>query len=306
MGGKGSRFTLLFERLAIASLQEATPTAVARRLGLTWDEARGIMERAVRRGLARRPQEPVARLGVDEKSFPAAPVVSVVVDLDRACVLHVADDRKAESLVPYFAGLTPEQRDGIEAIAMDMWEPYRKTVRAHVPGADAKIVFDKFHVLQHVSDAVDQVRRQESKALARAGDRRSRGRIRLAAEPGQLQPHGLARVRGAPRQQPQIGPGVGVEGEPPPAVGLHLCRCGADVLPPVVLVGDALAARPNDQGGADAEGASQEHPYLSHAPDYQRGDGRAQRQDSVDQVRRPRLPESRGVQDGDPLPLRRP
>ena len=173
---KGSRFTLLFERLAIAWLQEATPTAVARRLGLTWDEARGIMERAVRRGLARRPQEPVARLGVDEKSFlKRHQYVSVVVDLDRACVLHVADDRKAESLVPYFAGLTPEQRDGIEAIAMDMWEPYRKTVRAHVPGADAKIVFDKFHVLQHVSDAVDQVRRQESKALARAGDRSLQG-----------------------------------------------------------------------------------------------------------------------------------
>ena len=39
---KGSRFTLLFERLAIAWLKEGTPTAVTRRLGLTWDEARGI------------------------------------------------------------------------------------------------------------------------------------------------------------------------------------------------------------------------------------------------------------------------
>ena len=49
-----SQFTLLFERLAIAWLKEATPTAVARRLGLTWEEANGIVERAVRRGLARR------------------------------------------------------------------------------------------------------------------------------------------------------------------------------------------------------------------------------------------------------------
>lgn len=46
-----SHFTLLFERLAIAWLREATPTAVARRLGLTWAEANGIVERAVRRGL---------------------------------------------------------------------------------------------------------------------------------------------------------------------------------------------------------------------------------------------------------------
>ena len=173
---RGSRFTLLFERLAIAWLKEATPAAVARRLGLTWDEARGIMERAVRRGLARRTREPVARLGIDEKSFlKRHQYVSVVVDLDRACVLHVADDRKAESIVPYFEELTPEQRAGITAIAMDMWEPYRKTVREQVPAADAKIVFDKFHVLQHVSDAVDQVRKQESKALAAAGDSTLKG-----------------------------------------------------------------------------------------------------------------------------------
>ena len=46
---------MLFERLAIAWLKEATPAAVARRLGLTWEEANGIVERAVRRGLARRP-----------------------------------------------------------------------------------------------------------------------------------------------------------------------------------------------------------------------------------------------------------
>lgn len=169
----GSRFTLLFERLAIAWLKEATPAAVARRLGLSWDEARGIQERAVRRGLARRTREPVSRLGIDEKSFlKRHQYVSVIVDLDRGRVLDVAADRKAESLVPYFAGLTAEERDGIDAIVMDMWEPYRKTVRALVPDADAKIVFDKFHVLLHVNAAVDTVRKQEHRALVAAGDTR--------------------------------------------------------------------------------------------------------------------------------------
>lgn len=64
-----SRFTLLFERLAIAWLREATPTAVARRLGLTWEEANGIVERAVRRGLARRPSMAGRHLGIDEHSY---------------------------------------------------------------------------------------------------------------------------------------------------------------------------------------------------------------------------------------------
>lgn len=169
----GSRFTLLFERLAIAWLKEATPTAVGRRLGLSWDEGRGIMERAVRRGLRRRSTAPVAQLGIDEKSFLRRhQYVSVVVDLDHPRILHVADDRKASSLAGYFAALTPEQRNGIAAIAMDMWEPYRHTVREHVPDADAKIVFDKFHIMQHVGAAVDHVRKQEHKALLVAGDTR--------------------------------------------------------------------------------------------------------------------------------------
>lgn len=60
-----SHFTLLFVRLAIAWLREATPTAVARRLGLTREEANGIVERAVRRGLARSPSMAGRRLGID-------------------------------------------------------------------------------------------------------------------------------------------------------------------------------------------------------------------------------------------------
>ena len=173
---KGSRFTLLFERLAIAWLKEATPTAVARRLGLSWDEARGIQDRAVRRGLARRVHAPVARIGIDEKSFlKRHQYVSIVVDLDEARVLHVADDRRAESLVPYFQGLTESERNGIQAIVMDMWEPYRKTVREQVPDGEQKIVFDKFHVLQHVGVAVDTVRKGESRALAAEGDMTLKG-----------------------------------------------------------------------------------------------------------------------------------
>jgi transposase len=53
---------------------------------------------------------------------------------------------------------------------MDMWEPYVQSTRAHLPGAEAKIVFDKFHVVKHLHDAVDQVRRGEHRALSRSRD----------------------------------------------------------------------------------------------------------------------------------------
>lgn len=58
---------------------------------------------------------------------------------------------------------------------MDTWEPYRKAVRAHVPEADGRIVFDRFHVMRHVLGALDQVRRKEQRALKHVGDRRLTG-----------------------------------------------------------------------------------------------------------------------------------
>ncbi len=266
----GARFTLLFERLAIAWLREATPTAVARRLGLSWDEARGIMERAVRRGLQRREPTPVPYLGIDAKSFlKRHQYVSVVVDLEHARILHVADDRKASSLVPYFTTLTNAQRGGIAAIAMDMWEPYRHTVRAHVPDADAKIVFDKFHVLQHVANAVDQVRRQEHKALVAVGDTR------------------LTRTKYAWLKNPAN----------------FSAKAWRDFAALRTNTLHSARARAMKESRPPAQGASRQHSHVPDTSHHQRRDGRAQREDSVDQIQRAWLSQSRRLQDGDLLLL---
>lgn len=64
-----SRFTALFEALAIEWLKAASQKAVAGLLRLSWDEIHGIMERAVQRGLGRRQSELVSQMGVDEKAF---------------------------------------------------------------------------------------------------------------------------------------------------------------------------------------------------------------------------------------------
>lgn len=118
---RGSHFMLLFERLAIAWLREATPLPVARLFGLTWEQTNGIVVRAVRRGLRRRPPAAATRLGIDEHSFlKPHQYVTMVMDLDRRIVLHVGDDRRKETLTPYFESLTLEERAGITAIAMDM------------------------------------------------------------------------------------------------------------------------------------------------------------------------------------------
>jgi len=173
----GSKFTLLFERLVIDWLREAAVTAVARQLKLGWDAVWGIERRAVARGLARRGTLALRQVGVDEKSFQRRhDYVTVVSDLEGAQVLFVADDRKRESLEAFWVlGLTAAQRTQVEAIAMDMWEPYVQATLAQIPDAAAKIVFDKFHIAKHLNEGVDRVRRAEQRELKQRGDERLTG-----------------------------------------------------------------------------------------------------------------------------------
>jgi transposase len=171
-----SRFTALFEALVIDWLREANVRAIARRLRLSWEQVAGIQRRAVTRGLARREYRPPTGIGVDETAFQKRhEYVTIVHDLDREVVVHVADDRKQEALEAYFEELGPEACAGLERIAMDMWAPYIAATRAKVPEADAKIVFDKFHIAKHLGDAVDRVRRQENRELVARGSERLKG-----------------------------------------------------------------------------------------------------------------------------------
>ena len=84
-------------------------------------------------------------------------------------MLYVADDRKRESLDAFWARLSGSDLAPIEAVAMDMWDPYIGSTRAHLPAADTKSVFDKVHIALHANDAVDKVRRQENRALHAEG-----------------------------------------------------------------------------------------------------------------------------------------
>lgn len=171
----GSRFTALFEALAIDWLKEASISSVTGLLGLTWDELDGIRARAVKRGLSRRgPIEPKT-IGVDETAFQKRhEYVTLVNDLDADTphVLYVADDRTKSALDGFYAMLGPEACTKIETISMDMWEAYISSTRAHVPEADQRIVFDKFHIAMHLGDAVDRVRREENRILRKNGDLR--------------------------------------------------------------------------------------------------------------------------------------
>jgi transposase len=171
-----SRFTALFEALAIEWLKHASQKAVGDRLRLSWDEIHGILERAVERGLARRQAEEIPQLGVDEKAFRKGhKYLTLVNDLTRNRVLYVAEDREQSSLDGFWSTITAEQQTSIQAVALDMWDPYVASLREHLPEAEKKIVFDKFHIAQHLGEAVDRVRRREHKVLKAEGDERLTG-----------------------------------------------------------------------------------------------------------------------------------
>jgi len=172
----GSRFTALFEAVAIHWLQHASQKAVGKQLKLSWDEVHSIMNRAVRRGLKRRKAESVRYLGIDEKAYRKGhSYLTLVNDLEGGRVLYVAEDREEKSLDGFWPTLSSNQLEQIEAVAIDMWDAYLNSLRKHLPDAESKIVFDKFHIAQHLSDGVDRVRRKENKELIAEGDRRLRG-----------------------------------------------------------------------------------------------------------------------------------
>ena len=167
-----SRFTVLFERLAIDVLKECDVEGAARLLRLSWDEAWHLMDRAVARGLARKPHVVPARIGVDEKAAGRGQdYITVVSNIDTGTVEYLADERRQTSLDGFFEKFSTEERERIEAVAMDMWDPYITSTRDHLADADQKIVFDRYHLMKYLTGAVDTVRKQENRALVAAGDK---------------------------------------------------------------------------------------------------------------------------------------
>jgi len=173
------RFTRLFERFAVeVLLASATVSQACELLSISWDTAQQIMERAVERGLDRRQLDGLKHAGMDEKSFKRGQsYITLLTDLDEGRVLDVEEERTEEAAAGVWLTLSSEQRQEVEAVALDMWEPFIRTVEKQVPDAD--IVHDKFHVSKYLGEAVDKVRRQEHKELMAQGDETLKGTRQL-------------------------------------------------------------------------------------------------------------------------------
>jgi len=171
LGEDSSSMTYEFESFVIDLQRECSIESVCRLLDMNWHTCWEVMERSVERGQARKPHRIPERIGVDEKSFSRGHrYETLVYDLDSATVEYVADKRDQGSLESYYRQFSLEERQRVQSVAMDMWDPYIAATRAYIPEAEKKITFDRYHVMRLVVDAVDKVRKQEHRVLMEQGN----------------------------------------------------------------------------------------------------------------------------------------
>jgi transposase len=97
---------------------------------------------------------------VDEKAITKGhQYMTLVCDLDLATVEYIGEGRREESLAAYFKAFGTERCGEIEAISLDMWPAFINDCRENVHEADDKMVFDRFHIMRHIAEAVDKVRK---------------------------------------------------------------------------------------------------------------------------------------------------
>jgi len=149
-------FSKRFEDAGGQACESAAARQVARRFGLTETTVR-----AIERWASTRREPPLRHMGVDEiYRGKNDKFLTVVSNLETGEPLWFGKERKKETLDEFFrTQLRSVQRKRIEAVCVDMWEPFRLSLEEWVPGC--RIVYDKFHIIQHANDAVDEVRRAE-------------------------------------------------------------------------------------------------------------------------------------------------
>lgn len=187
--------TWAFDRYVARLVQLTDKTAVAALARVAWRTVGAIVERVVARFLPPRSLDGIWAIGVDETAFKRGHhYLTVVVNLETGDALWSAEGKSAETLGKFFDELGPERCARLEVVAMDMSGAYEKAVRERCPQAD--IIFDRFHVVQLLLDAVDEVRRTECRGHEDAAARKDlKGtRFALLRNPRHLRPQDRAAI----------------------------------------------------------------------------------------------------------------
>jgi transposase len=154
-------FSKRFEEAVGLACESAAVRRVARQFGLSPSTVRAIDLRYLKRWAASRRKPALRQMGIDEIYLgKKQKFLTVVSNLETGEPLWFGRERKKETLDEFLGEqLSAFQRSVVRAACVDMWEPYRQSLEQWVP--KCQIIYDKFHILQHASKAVDEVRRAE-------------------------------------------------------------------------------------------------------------------------------------------------
>ena len=166
MLAKSARFTQRFEDRIGELCREMTVKRVAELNNLSWDQVWRMEKCYMRRLLEQHPPaEHLRAIGVDEISIRKGHTYAIVVaDLDEQRPIWLGGQGRTEQdFQLFFDTMGIERCSTIQLAVMDMWKPFRKATRKHAH--NAQIVYDKFHIIGHLGQALDQVRRSEYKRV---------------------------------------------------------------------------------------------------------------------------------------------
>lgn len=157
---KGSRFTDSFEQEVAWLAQRVDLSMVEEYFRITWRSVRRIVQRVVLQHRDEQRQlDGLRMIGVDEISYRKRhKYLTVVVDHLSGRVVWAGKERKIKTLLRFFRALGAERAAKLEAVTMDMWEAFMTVVGRKAP--QARIIFDRFHIVKHLNEAVDETRRE--------------------------------------------------------------------------------------------------------------------------------------------------
>jgi len=139
---------------------------VAKELKLDWHAVKGLEKEYRQEQLRRNPVSAPRTIGIDEISLRKGHIYRIVVsDLERGRpIWYGGEDRSEESMDMFYEWLGPKKTKKIQLAVMDMWKAFEKSTKKNAPGA--AILYDKFHVIRHLGDALDKVRKIEYARLS--------------------------------------------------------------------------------------------------------------------------------------------
>jgi transposase len=159
-------YTKRFAHYVGRRCRATTIKELAKELHLDWDTVKTLEKQYMQLQLTKAGAPGPKAIGIDEISIRKGHTYRIVVSdlIRRRPIWFGGEDRSEKSMALFYEQLGPKKSRGIRLAVMDMWKPFHNATATHAP--QAAILFDKFHIMRHLGEALDKVRKAEYARLS--------------------------------------------------------------------------------------------------------------------------------------------